>query len=173
MPVEGAAHGRGRGQGAGDDGARVDAAGPVGGDPAGAATQQAVHGGGRDGGEQADAVDAVVAQHGRLAGADSVQGLYRQRCQPVGDLLRSDSEDTARLRDLRGGSGREPDRRTDADADVDPEPGQSAYLQDLPELAGTGAVVAQRPLSAPPEPRSAAAPAPTGDSSDMSSRTCR
>ncbi|WP_010039215.1 hypothetical protein [Streptomyces chartreusis] len=84
--------------------ARADAAGPVGGQAAGAAAQQTLHGGGRDGGEQADAVDAVFAQHLRLARADAVQGLDRQRPEPVGTLVGADGEDTAGLVELAGGA---------------------------------------------------------------------
>ncbi|MFF9810650.1 DUF6233 domain-containing protein [Streptomyces coeruleorubidus] len=63
---------------------RVDTAGPVGGQAARAAAQQALpggdrDGGDRDGGEQAGAADSVVRQGDCLAGSDAVQGIDRQR----------------------------------------------------------------------------------------------
>ncbi|GGW78673.1 hypothetical protein GCM10010350_74570 [Streptomyces galilaeus] len=79
VPVEGAADGCGSGQGAGDNGAGVDAAGAVGGQAACAAAQEALHGGRVDGGEQSHGVDAVIAERVGLAGADAVQGVDRQR----------------------------------------------------------------------------------------------
>jgi len=89
VPGEGAAHARGGGQGARGHGAGVDAAGPVGHLASGPAAQEALHGGGRDRGEQADAVDAVVAQGLGLAGADAVEGFDGQRSEPVGDHHRT------------------------------------------------------------------------------------
>lgn len=62
-------------QAAWGDGAGVDAAGPVDGRTAGFA-EQAPHGGGRQRGEQAHAVDAVALDGGGLAGTEAVQVLH-------------------------------------------------------------------------------------------------
>ncbi|GAB1325695.1 hypothetical protein [Streptomyces sennicomposti] len=51
-----------RGQGPGDDRAGIDATGAVGGQAPGPAPEETLHGGGGDGGEQADGVDAVIVQ---------------------------------------------------------------------------------------------------------------
>jgi hypothetical protein len=40
-------------------------------------------------------VEAVVAQQLGLSGSDAVQGVDRQRGQPVGDLVRGDGQDAA------------------------------------------------------------------------------
>ncbi|MFD6174330.1 hypothetical protein [Streptomyces coeruleorubidus] len=119
-------------QGTGDDEARVDAAGPIGGQAADAAAKQALDGGGRDGGEQADALDAAFAQHLRLARADAVQPVDRQRGEPVGDLVRGNGEHTARRVGLGGGGGHDRDGRPDPDPDVNPEPGQRPHPKDRP-----------------------------------------
>jgi hypothetical protein len=58
-------------------------------------------------GEQAGAVNAVVAQHRGLAPADPVQGLHRQRSQPCLDLIGLDGQDAAEAQ----GFGRRRSRR--------------------------------------------------------------
>ncbi|KOV69043.1 hypothetical protein ADL00_11615, partial [Streptomyces sp. AS58] len=111
--------GRGRGQGAGDDGPGVDAAGPVRGGAAGAAAQEPLDRRGRDGGEQGDAVDAVIAQYLGLARPDAVQGFDGQRGEPFDGPAGLDGEDAAGVVDPGGGGGRDGDRGPDPDAHVD------------------------------------------------------
>ena len=133
---EGVAHGQGGGQGAWGDGAGVDAAGPVGGHPSGAAAEQALHGGRRDRGEQAHAVHAVLPQRRRLLRADAVQGFDGQRTEPVGDVVGVDGEDAAGGVDLAGGGGRDRDRRPDPHAHVDTQTGEGPYPQHLSQPPG-------------------------------------
>ncbi|MDQ0710771.1 hypothetical protein QFZ55_000223 [Streptomyces luteogriseus] len=137
--------GGGGGQHAGDNRAWVDAAGAVGGQPAGAAAQEALHGGGRDGGEQADIVDAIVAQRLRLPGPDAMEGFDRERGQPRDSLVGVDAQHAAGRLDLCGGGGSDGDRGADADADVDTETRNGPHPQHLSEVAGVSAVVAQGP----------------------------
>lgn len=106
VPGEGAAHARGGRQGARSDGAGVDAAGPVGRLAFGPAAQEALHGAGRDRSEQADAVDAVVAQGlglagfgqaaldrllERLADVPTPSGLTPRQLLPIVEVRRSDT----------------------------------------------------------------------------------
>ncbi|MFH9063451.1 hypothetical protein ACH4GM_19835 [Streptomyces coeruleorubidus] len=65
-------------------------------------------------------MDTVLAQHLRLARADAVQRVDRQRGEPVGDQVRGNGEHTARRVDLGEGGGRDRDGRSDPDLDVDP-----------------------------------------------------
>lgn len=96
VPGEGAAHARGGRQGARGHGAGVNAAGPVGHLASGPATQETLHRRRRNGGEQADAVHAVVAQALGLAGTDAVESFHGQRPEPVRDLAGPNDEDAAR-----------------------------------------------------------------------------
>lgn len=125
----------------------VDAAVPVRGRTPRSAAQKALHRCRRDGGEQADTVDAVVAQHLGLArGSDAVQGVDRQRLQPRRGLAGVDGQDSPRAGILGGGGGRHRDGRPGPDPHVDAEAGDRTYPQDPPEAADLRAVVRQRPL---------------------------
>ncbi|MEU6325510.1 hypothetical protein [Streptomyces sp. NPDC047009] len=128
VPGEGAADLRGGGQDAGDDGAGVGAAGPVGGEPTRAALEQALRGGGRDRGEQADAVDAVIAQGLCLA---KPMPCRASTGSGASQSVTCSGSNAAGAGDLAGGGRRDGDGRADADAPVDTQAGERAHPQHL------------------------------------------
>lgn len=125
---------------------RARSASPVCGQPSGLATEQALHRDRRECGEQADAVQAVLAQRSGLLRPDAVQCLHRQRPKPADHLAGTEGQNTARGVDPTGGGLGDGDGGADADAYVDAEPRQGPHPQHLTQAPGVGAAITQRTL---------------------------
>ena len=159
--------GRGGGLEAWGDSAGIDPAGPVDGHAANLPSKHPLDRHRRKRGEQANPVDAIALQGGRMAGADAVQILHRKQGWPAGDVARVDGQDAARVRDLRGGGGG--DGLADTDAHVNAVPRDRPQPQHICEVGRGSGVIAQRAPQVD-QHRSACT---TGDNSPSCSRTCR
>ncbi|MET7455921.1 hypothetical protein ABZT03_29355, partial [Streptomyces sp. NPDC005574] len=129
-----------------DDRAGVTASRPLGRLASRAAAEEALRGGGGDRGQQSHAVHAVVPEDLALAWADAVQGLHRERPEPVRGLVRGHQQDATGLVDLCRGGGRDRDARAYPDTQVHSQQGHRPHPHPLTEASGAEAVVAQRPL---------------------------